>query len=782
MIAIAALTASSHLGAQLVGGAVPGAGCAEDALQLVGVDGSGNVQDGWTPRQTKALMKGLEQATAAQTTYGSVRIHVGSAIQDVPAAFVGPKYFSVLCVARRDALGRLAQETLTDGAVVDQALAAKLLAPKVVYSNANALSVQTTTDGFKGLQYKAAPVQVWAPYSQLEAQGEAFANMDSGVIHVLIRPQPGESAPTLEARLDAIREAQPSLFPGIVRVQTSPALQIEGWTASKIRLVADILNIFAWALLLLVIVNLLVYNAGRLPGTQALATTLAALGVPPAAIWRYAAIEPCVVGGLALAIGSVLSVPLGYAALAAVTSDSSIDLTGTWTTFVRTAVVVAALIAVIVIVRGRVLTRRQAPSRSRSQRVLLRLLPWLLTLQVALAALTLTLAAQAAVGLFKAVPPEPNFPLDGLSVLVVNKGDGTSTQQHVALRWNGAWQSLGSPGYRAALTTSQSPFLPATGFQGGIGTGGRSTQALFDYVTSEFFDVLGGTAIKAQDFDADVDSWSTASAKTDATHIVLNADAARAMMVGSDPTGVTVRINHDIRRQPSAENRAAVVLGVLDDGLVGARGSVGTMELSKLSMQASVPVVYQSLTELRPDDQLFVFVRHPLNVSDAQVVAAVLPALHVLLPRATVTEVDDARTLFRSPLRKERSMALILALLATATLAIGLLGMISLMTMLLNSLKVELAVRFAVGSTRRIAARQLVKRLVTPSIIGILVAIAPAIFGLLMLAQTLETAGRAGAWGPAAALAALVLAGMAVLFQASKQVLQANFMDWLRYE
>lgn len=780
-IAIAALAASSHLAAQLVGGAIPGAGCADEALQVTGTDGSDNVQDGWTPRQAKVLMSGLKSALAAQTTYGSVRILNGSTLQDIPASFVGPNFFDLLCVSRTDSTGRIVHGPFVDGAVVDQDLASKLAVPRTIISNANALAVGATTRGFKGIQYKAAPVQVWAPYSQLEAQGDVFANMDSGVIHVLIRPQANETSRALDARLDALRQAQPSLFPGIIRLQTGPALQVGGWTASKIRLVANMLSIFAWALLLLVLVNLLVYNAGRLPGTQALATTLAALGVPPAAIWLYAAIEPCVVGVFALLLGSAISLPLGYAAFAAVSSDSSVDLSGTWTTFLRAIIVGVIVAGVVIAARGRVLTRRQAPSRSRAQRLVLRLLPWLLALQVALAALTLVLAAQAAVGLLKAVPPEPNFPLSGLSVLTVNKGDTTHAEEHIALRWHGAWQSSGAPGFHAALATSQTPFLPITGYQGGIGTGGRSTQALYDYVTSDFFEVIGGNSIQAQSFDADTVSWNT-SAKYEATHIVLNADTANVVMPNRSASGTSVRINHDIAHQPSTENRSAIVIGVFDDGLVGARGAVGTMELSKLSMQASVPVVYQSLTELRPDDQLYVFVRHPVGATDSQVVEAVLPALHVLLPRATISQVDDGRALFRNPLRKERSMALILGLLATATLAIGLLGMISLMTMLINSLRVELAVRYAVGSTRSTAALQVVKRLATPTLIGLVVAVAPAAFGVFLLSQTLETAGRAGLWGPIGATIALLLAAAGVLLQAHRLVMRANLMDWLRYE
>lgn len=780
-IAIAALSASAHLNAQTTGGAVPGAGCAEDALQLSGVDGTGNAQDGWTPRQAEALMHALGQTPAAEAMNSIARTQPGTGVEDIPIAFVSPAYFKLLCVTRRDPLGRPVKGPFQDGVVVDAMIVAKLGAAREIYSNASVLGVQATTSGFKGLQFKSAPVQAWAPYSLLAAQGEGFINMDSGVIHVLIHPRTGESVASIETLLDATRQTQPTLFAGITRIHAGPALQINVWTASKIHLVTGILRLFASALLLLVMVNLLAYHAGRLPGAQALATTLAALGVPPVAIWRYAAIEPCGVGMLALLAGSLLSLPLGYAALAAVTNDAYIDLAGSWATLGIASAVTAAITTIIVAVRGRVLTRRQSPSRTRAQRTLLSLLPWLLTLQVALAVLTLTLAAQAAVGLVKAVPPAPNFPLAGLSVVEIDKGESPTAQEHVALRWNGAWHALGAPGYKAALATTLTPFLPTTGFQGGVGLGTRSSQGLFDYVTADFFDVLGAEDIKTQEFNADVDSWRSSPA-SGATHIVLNADAAQALFGGKAPSGMVARINHDIDHQPSANSRAAVVLGVFDDGIVGARGAVGKIELSKLSMQASVPVVYQSLTELRREDQLLVFVRHPVDASQSQIAAAILPAVHILLPRATVAGITDARTLFRNPLRKERAMALVLALLAVATLAIGLLGIISLMTMLLRSLKVELAVRYAVGATRLEAAHQLVKRLAPSALLGLLIGAVPAAFGLFVLAQTLETLGRAGVWGPVIAGMALALVGASVLFQASRQVLRAHFMDWLRYE
>lgn len=779
-IAIAALSASVQLNAQTTMSAVPGARCADEALQLSWIDGSGNAQDGWTPRQTQALMQGLSQTPAAPVMISNARAQSAAGPDEVALAFVGPAYFDLLCVPRQDPLGHPVTSPFQEGVVADAAAAAKWLAPRAIQVDANTLGVQSTTDGFKGLQYTYAPVQAWAPYSLVSARGEEFLNLDAEVVHVLIHPGPREAAAQIEARLNAVRKAQASLFAKVVQIQTEPALQISAWTASKIRLVTGLLRLFAGALLLLVLVNLLTYHAGRLPSAQALATTLSALGVPPAAIWWYAAIEPVGLGILAILAGSLLSVPLGHAALAAVTNESvKIPLTSSWAALGMATAVAAMITAAIIAVRGQVLTRRQTPSRNRAQRLLLRWLPVLLAAQVALAAITLTLAAQAAAGLLKALPPAPNFPLVGLSVVEIDRGGRSGKLEHVALRWGSAWSALRPPGYQAALATQRAPFLPAVGWGGSVGLGGKSVECYFNFVTSDFFSVLGSREIDARAFNSDVNTLL--QTESGATHSVLNAAAARELYRGQRPEGSVLRVTHELRA-PVSEDRASVVVGIFDDGIVGARGAVGKLQMSQLSMQASVPVVYQSLTELREQEPLLVFARHPDGASASQISAAILPAIRILIPGARIAEITDAKTMFRNPLRKERAMALVLALLASASLAIGVLGMISLMTMLLRSLKVELAVRYAVGATRRQAAHQLLKRLAPPALIGLVIGAVPAGFGLFALAQTLETAGRAGAWGPIIGGLTLALAGAAVLFQASRQVLRAQFMDWLRYE
>jgi ABC-type antimicrobial peptide transport system permease subunit len=144
--------------------------------------------------------------------------------------------------------------------------------------------------------------------------------------------------------------------------------------------------------------------------------------------------------------------------------------------------------------------------------------------------------------------------------------------------------------------------------------------------------------------------------------------------------------------------------------------------------------------------------------------------------------IDSAMTLYRRPLQKERAIAWVLGILAASSLAIGLLGMLSLMAMLMRSLKVELAVRYAVGATRRQVAEQMAKRLLIPAAMGVAFAGPPAAAGVYLLGQALETTSRAGLWGPVIALIVVTSATAGVVLHSARSILGANFMDWLRYE
>lgn len=782
-VAIAALGASAHLHAQTQGGSIPGSTCGDQVLELAAVDNAGRPFQGWNPRQMQALMQGMGGSPAAASMQTAATISTRHGPEQITVEVVGPDYFHVLCVPRRNPLGGLVQTPFTAGAVMDASFSSTLPGLRDVRVDATFLGIGATTSGFFGTRYKGNPVKAWVPLSLVD-RGADFLSMNSPLIHIFIRSGPSESVHEIKTRLDAVISTQPSLFHGITSVRLGPALQINAWLADKIAMVTAMLRLFAAALALLAAVNLMTYHFGRLPGAQAQANTLAAIGVPPAVVAGYAAIEPIVVGLLSFAAGSVLSFPLGRMALASVTNDApSVALQGGWPAFAAALAITTLVTGALAFLRGWAMTRRQAPTKNRAQRLLLGWLPWLLMLQVALAGLTLTLAAQATAGLYKALPPLPNFPLEGLSVVEVDLDAGSAPQRNIQLRWASTWADKRPMGYDAALATSTSPFLPNGGMLAVLAHGNQTTQGWTQYVTANFFDVLGSPVPGAHLLAQDADPQTPKQSRGITLHIVLSQLAATKLLGDTSPEGAVLRYSKDRGVHPGASSPAAVVVGVLDDGIIGARGAVGKFKRGQKSMQAQVPMVYQTLASVDSNPGgLYVFVRHPPAATQSEISNAVMPAVHEIFPRATVNQIASAISLYRAPLQKERAMALVLALLAAASLAIGLLGMISLMTMLLRSLKVELAVRYAVGATRKQAAKQIARRLVKPAAVGLAMGALPAIAGVYLLGETLETAERAGLWGPAIGLLAMAAATGAVVVYSARIVTDVNFMDWLRYE
>lgn len=783
-VAIATLAASALVHAQTDSVRVPGSACGNAVREVIGVDAGGSAVFAWTPRQRQMLLQAMAGTPAAEVMSSTAKIRTAGQSIAINAAYVGAEFFNVVCVGRRNALAQPVTAPFLDGAVADATVTASLTGPKALQLDAETLGIAATTVDFAGLQYDDNPTRAWIPVARTTAMGAEFQAMDGAVFRIYVRPRSSETEQQITRRLFRVVQAQPALFRGVRSARLAPVLQIDTYLADKIAVVTKVLMIFAIALLLLCLLNLVTYHAGRMSAARALAATLTAVGIPPRVIQAYAAIEPVLVAVVAWLLGCLLSAPLGRMAMVAVTNDPGSSVPKTWVAFAWAGAVAAVIGAALAVFRAHALTHHPAQGASRAKRALLRKLPSLLSLQVALAGLTLTLAAQSAVGLFRALPPPPNFPLDGLSVVELQLSDTTPNQAHMQLRWASAWSAARPMGYDAALSSDQSPFLPNLGELTTVAYAGRSTRAWTQYVSANFFDVLGlpipGAAALAYDPDPrrrDRDAGS-------ASHAVLSRLAAEKLRLPAAAAGAVIRYHHEMSESvPDARSPAAIVAGIVDDGLTGARGAVGEFNIMQLSTRAQVPVVYQSLDSIRQAEGfIYVFVRHPPAATETQIANALLPAIQVVLPGAVVKSIDSGTRLYRAPLTEERAMALMLAGLAAASMAIGLLGMLSLMALLFRGLKLELAVRFAVGATRRQVVALLTRQLLGPAVIGAVLAILPAAAGIFLLARMLESTTQAGVWGPACGLVILVGATGAVAFQSTRIVQRASFMDWLRCE
>jgi hypothetical protein len=783
-IAIAVVGASEHLRGLSAAGPVPGSACAEDVFELAGASSNGTIQSAWTPAQARALLLKIADTPSADlmTSVAQAETKLGPRYASI--AYVGPAYFDLMCVPRRNLAGGRVTGPFVSGAVVDESVNRVLIEPRELHANDEIAAVQALTRGFKGAQYEEAPVEAWLPMALAKNLTEDSSGIGNRIatVHVLAKPGNGQSRRHIVRRLQAVLAEQPSLFSGIDSIVEAPLSQIGARAAAKVSNVALLLRFFAGALLFMVLVNLLIFHAGRLSLSQALAKTLIAVGAPPSAIRRYAAIEPLVLGLISAAIGALLSLPLAQAAAAAVTLEAMVFRAPSMATTHSATIALTALVTGLVIwVRWATFSTRTSPVRGKASRLLLKYVPDLLAVQVALALLTLALAAQAAVGWFRALPSPPNFPLQGLSVVEFFQDNDAPVQNNLDLRWESSWRELGVPNYRAVLAKTHSPFLPNQGNQGALGYEGRTVSCYFAEVGRDFFSVLGASFANEEVFP-NAPSY-TGLKRSAPDQAVLNAQAAHSLFGEKAlAAGTVIRVGLNPFDRVSEKDQAAVVRGVFDDGVIGAIGATGKIDISSLSMQAGVPVAYFPIQIIQPHEPIHVFVRHPVAETPMQVASNILPAVKAVFPTAKIVESKSATELFRRPLSRERSMALVLGLLAAASLAIGMLGLISLLSMLMQNLKVEMAVNYAVGAARKQAARVLLRRVLSPFVAGLLIGALPTMGALFVLGKTLEVMSRAGAVGPVLAMTTLLTTFVVVLWQHAGKVTRANFMDWLRYE
>lgn len=777
-IALMAMTGGAILGTNSKGGVVPGSGCSDQILELSGSDLSGMTQIGWSPRQAKALLTSLKGTVHAEVMPSFVRVSGANGPQQIGVAFVGPQFFSLTCVKRKDSLGRVMPQDFTDGAVLDDQLYKQLSGSVDLYVEGRTVRPTSFTHGFSGLQTMSLPQLAWFPSAYRWNQGSGFLNFNVNVVHILVRDS--RSAPLREIidRANSTIRDQPTLFKGLKSANAGPALQLDAWTAQRVQMVALLLQLFAAGLFVLMIVNMLTYNFGRLPQSHALASTLSAVGVPPSSLWAFACVEPLVVGSLSLSIGLLLTKPVTLLALMAVTNGASdIDLhSGNIVTSISVAAAVI-LTAMFIGVRGIVIVRRRTPAKGRAQRLALAWIPKLLSLQVAVAIVMLTLAAQAAVGLLLALPPAPNFPLSGLSVLEISMPGNAATKDNVSVNWNAAWQLHGPKDHRYQMALSQSiaPFLPTIGKFGVASDGTKSVRGSFSAVTPNFFEVLG------YQLPLSISEGAWSNTDRDSAPIILSKSMSLALFGGRSPVGVVVRTNRDPTHSITSSDPLSVIKGVFDDGVVGARGAVGRFSLSQLSMQAPIPTAYVPLVGFK-GSRLIGFVRHPYDVADAEIVNRVLPAVDALFPGAQVKSVTSAEQMYAAPLNKERSMAGILGIFAVAAFSLGLLGMLALVQILTHCSQTEMAIRYSVGARPREVLSVLARNLFSSLLLGIGPAILVTAGGLYLLGEALDTSKRAGIWGPIVGCILVLAACLWVLTRTVLRVRSVRWMEWLRYE
>lgn len=772
-VAIGTLAATERLRLEATSTTIQGAGCADGVVELIGTRRNGVVEDAWTQRQASALAEILRGVAQSPMAYSGAEISTRHGRRVVSVGYVGPDYFSMLCVRRTDLSGRpITAAPYTGGALVESGLLSEMTEPRNLLAERRPIAISGGVTDFRGVMPKLQPVDAWLPYSNYEQATAGAPQGDVGVVHLYLKPNPGDAARVLQLVLTGAR-ARSGMFGNIESFQLAGTLTVSPWGTDQLKRVAWLLGIFSIALTAMVVVNLISYHSAKLAANRSIASILIAVGAPLTALRWFAALEPVIVGALAMAAGTMLSVPIALAATGALAEGLDINGGVFNATAIFLAFVILAAIT-LVIVHVKLTSLRKQMSKGQARRGLVRVLPRLLTLQVAFAIATLTLGSQSAIGVLEAIPPHPNFSLEGLSVLTFEQSSNAPDQDNLEARWQAAWNGHSIPGFKAALSTSRSPFLPTFGTRGTLYMGSSSTPAFFAHVTADFFDVLGTPIPGAKSF---LTSEPTDREEANSRVLILSRLAASRLSSKPIPTGFVLSAQSDLPRSVDA-----AVLGILDDGLIGARGVKGSFDPARLSLQGPVPVAYLPLTSLKGRDRIMVFVRHPPALTPVQVATQITPAVREILPTATVYSASSGEDLFREPLGRERAVALVLGLLAMASLVVAVLGLVALSRMFSEALKLEIAVGFAVGMTKGQAIAILLRKLLTPIGVGFLIGVVPAIIGSEFLSDSVPLMRTATIPGAIVGLLALLIVVVSIIARTRADLLRASFADWLHYD
>jgi hypothetical protein len=108
--------------------------------------------------------------------------------------------------------------------------------------------------------------------------------------------------------------------------------------------------------------------------------------------------------------------------------------------------------------------------------------------------------------------------------------------------------------------------------------------------------------------------------------------------------------------------------------------------------------------------------------------------------------------------------------------------MLALVPGLLLCSRTEMAVRYAVGARPIGALISVGRDLVYSLVPGVLAAVIVTWGELHLLGRALESAGKAGAWGPVIGGILVLATCMVVTARAIFQIRAVRWMEWLRYE
>lgn len=759
-VSLAAIGAAERLDKLANSSGIPGANCSQDAFVAVGKSDEGTYQHQWTSQQSKSLSQALANGEAEQAYAMGVELTTKKGLTDVNVSIVSKGFFKMLCV------GDKSIRTFTDGAVVTTELAKDLESQQVLRIGTAALTVVEKTRTFRGT-LKNQPTQIWVPLSVGSNLGQNADDVTENLIHLWVKPNTNRTQKQVLQALNRRVLEHPEIFGQITTIVPIHNLELGAGKIKNLKQTAALLWVFAIGLLILSMINLAIYHGGRLLQTQAMAHLLAALGLPVRALNTLASLEPLLVASVSIAISIPLSQVLASGAASAISDFRAVEVPEEFSgTFLLGAVTIVTIIAVVM--RARVYRRLATPSKGRLQRKLIAVLPLLLALQTGLSIILIAPAAQAAFGVIRNTPNYPAGQWDGLTITLIETPKRQNKIGNIQLQWEAATRNEANDSMRSAIATNGLPFQEMGLETATLDRSGNKVGVLANRVTANFFDVLHMPLEDSRIMPA----YSSSESKQGNSHfIVLNQAAANKLFIDQPYLDQLVGKEHDT---------SYVVAGTVKGGSAG--------------LDAERFIAYLPLTKLDGASAFVVFTRHDKNMSPQQVSRKLDVSIERFMPGAKIISSVSGRDAFANAMRRERSIAKVLTILAFAAIVTGALGMMAIVSLLLRMQRINMAVSYSVGATRDDCIMQIKKRMMTPMLTGAGISTLPALAAIYLIQKMVgKTASPvdlgqpavetlSGISGAATAITLLVMSVVVLALYIKRSLRRAHFMDWLRYE
>jgi predicted permease len=564
---------------------------------------------------------------------------------------------------------------------------------------------------FRGL-YTGLAVDAWAPL-MTQPQLRPRSSLSGGSwLWAFARLRPGVPAPTAQAELSALMNAQrlangaPDDADAIAAMRVVPLTGLPGGSQQAFALFAVLLA--ASALVLVIAgVNVAALLAGRYTARARELAVRAALGAGRLRLLRQLLTEVLLLFALG-AIGGVVFATLATAALERLPLPASIPITLELSPdyrvlgFALAAAFAAGLtfgLAPALQGARRDITDRLKAESAGTGRRRARLGRGLVAGQLALSLVLLVAAGLFVRAIDRGASIDPGFDRHGVATVAFEPESWGYTPAAAATFYTALGERLAaSSGVSAVASATRLPLMLSSSIDTvGIGTGTRDVA--YVAVDGQYFDVLRLPIVRGRPFARDDRDGAPAVA-------VVNQALARLIALDGSAIGRTVRFR----------NRERTVVGVARDA-------------RQYSLdEAAAPFLYLPTAQV-PDTKRVLLVRSQRTDIAATIVAAV-QAIDARLPAPRVSSLDDDSRIVLFP---QRAAAIVTGGLGATGVLLAALGLYGTVSASVARRTREIGVRLALGADRGTVLRSVVGEGVRLASGGIAVGLALAALAMPML-------------------------------------------------